>query len=64
MSGKGSRQRPGAGYAEGWDAIFTNADASGKCPVCNESVARCACVPTEDGPGQPGAVDEGGCDVR
>ncbi len=47
---KGSKQRPGAGYAEGWDAIFSNADASGKCPVCNENVARCACVPTEDGP--------------
>lgn len=24
MSGKGSRQRPGQGYAEGWDAIFGN----------------------------------------
>jgi hypothetical protein len=24
MSGKGSRQRPGEGYAEGWDAVFSN----------------------------------------
>jgi len=50
---KGSRIRPGAGYAEGWDTIFrdpppTPCECAGKgCPVC---------APTEDGPGQDGAV--------
>jgi hypothetical protein len=28
MSGKGSRQRPGQGYAEGWDAIFGKMEPS------------------------------------
>jgi hypothetical protein len=51
---KGSKQRPGAGYAEGWDAIFrdpppTPCECAGKgCPVC---------APTEDGPGQDEARD-------
>lgn len=31
MSGKGSRQRPGQGYAEGWDAIFGKKEPEMKC---------------------------------
>lgn len=58
MSGKGDARRPGAGYAEGWDAIFNTPDLSGKCPVCNENVDRCVCHPTKDGPGQDEASKE------
>ena len=52
MSGKGSKQRPGAGYAQGYAGIDwgkrdpepTPCDCAGKgCTVC---------APTEDGPGQ------------
>lgn len=52
MSGKGSTRRPGTMPAGAWETIFTNADASGKCPRCSENVERCVCCPTEDGPGQ------------
>ena len=48
MSGKGSGRRPGAGYAEGWDAIFANVPLI--CTACNTE--PCDCQVTEDGPGQ------------
>lgn len=35
MSVKGSWQRPGEGYAEGWDAIFGKKKPA--CEYCNDS---------------------------
>lgn len=51
---KGSKQRPGTGYAHGYDLIKWPTDI---CPVCGELKVKCGCVPTEDGPGQMDADD-------
>lgn len=50
---KGSKQRPGAGYAEGWDTIFR---VPLICTACNTE--PCDCERTEDGPGQDEASDQ------
>jgi len=43
MSGKGSRQRPGEGYAEGWDAIFGKKERG--CPQCgSREIHACTCA--------------------
>lgn len=50
---KGSKQRPGTGYAEGWDAIF---NVPLICTACNTE--PCDCQGTVDGPGQDEASQE------
>jgi hypothetical protein len=54
MSGKGSRQRPGNGYSEGFDILWPK----NICGKCNKPVANCGCCPTEDGPGRDEDVKE------
>lgn len=60
---KGSKVRPGKGYADGFDRIFTTNDAVPPliCPACQEEI--CICQGTEDGPGQDDVDNqEGGND--
>ena len=42
-AGKGSKQRPGNGYASGWDRIW-GSKAFTHCPECNEPLNDGACV--------------------
>jgi len=51
---KGSNQRPGTGYSEGWAAIDWSRHNK-QCGLCQKPIDKCGCCPTEDGPGQ---VDE------
>ncbi len=44
-------------YLKRKDLIGSPLRAAGKCPGCHENLPRCVCFPTDDGPGQPGAVD-------
>ncbi len=56
---KGSKQRPGAGYAEGYAGIDWGKPIPGVpliCTACNTE--PCDCERTEDGPGQDGASKE------
>jgi len=53
---KGSKQRPGTGYAENFVRIFTPSTPPLTCPVCGEDA--CICERTEDGPGQDEASKE------
>tara|TARA_B100001113_G_scaffold346151_1_gene336672 strand:+ start:1568 stop:1861 length:294 start_codon:yes stop_codon:yes gene_type:complete len=44
--GKGSKRRPGEGYAEGWDKIFKRKDmitiyGKPRCPFCDRAKALC-----------------------
>jgi hypothetical protein len=50
---KGSKQRPGAGCAEGWDTIF---GVPLICTACNTD--PCECERTTDGPEQDEASQE------
>lgn len=50
---KGSKQRPGTGYAEGAERIWP--EESKYCPGCGLLPSWCAC--TTDGPGQDEARD-------
>ena len=50
---KGSKQRPGAGYAEGWDTIF---GIPLICTACNTK--PCECDRSTDGPGQDKTEEE------
>lgn len=53
-SGKGSRQRPGTGYAQGWDAVFGK---KAEAPKFN----LCACMgPNGDDPYCPCEMDRRG----
>ena len=46
MAGKGSKRRPGKGYADGWDRIFKRKDmitiyGKPRCPFCDRAKALC-----------------------
>ena len=46
VAGKGSKRRPGKGYADGWDRIFKRKDmitiyGKPRCPFCDRAKALC-----------------------